>query len=203
MILCLKKFVLITAVNAFLLVRENCYFLVKSVLRFDNIEVVLCGGVLVIHSFISFTRSEVMLEFFNANLVNNSESLECGGLAVCFTELSLQIFEESTRANTHICDFHGLKPDSPALYHFCHLRFDGFTESLTILDDLIDCGVRDSVTDNSATHLLKGVVSVLVIAEILAYELVGFHWAIACSEDSPHDHRVDLKTLHFLSDLLG
>lgn len=40
-----------------------------------------------------------------------------------FAEPALEVFEELTGADFHICDFHGFKPDTPTSYNFVELSY--------------------------------------------------------------------------------
>lgn len=111
-------------------------------------------------------------------------------LSALLPELSLKISEQRPRGYLHILNFTSFKPDSPTMKDFLHFFFDSISEFTSVLEDIVEGQVCDSISDDGDNHLLKFVVALdsCLLFEIISESLVGSEWTLTFSMNAPDEH---------------
>lgn len=77
-----------------------------------------------------------------------------GVLSTFLSELCLEISEQRLGSNFDINDLTSFEPDTPTSDDFLHFLLDSISELRSILQDIIDGHVCDSVSDDRDGHVL-------------------------------------------------
>ena len=120
-----------------------------------------------------------------------------------FSEFCLEIREQGFRGNLHILDFASFEPNTPTGEDLLHFFFHTISELASILENIVESQVSNSVSDDRYCHIFKFVVCISwhLLFQIFTESLVGPEWSLVFSVDAPNEHACDSNTLHFRRNL--
>jgi len=178
----------------FSLLFSNLEFLLRS-------EKVLSGLSLLLDFLVLSFSGEIILCNLIVDLSLNFFSI----LSRLLSELCLKVSEKTPGGNFDIDNLASLEPDTPTSDDFLHLLFDSVSELGSVLQDIVDGHVSDSISDNGHSHIFKLSISDIrgFTHEIISKRFVASEWAILFSVNTPDEDTTDLDSLHLGGHLLS
>jgi hypothetical protein len=122
-----------------------------------------------------------------------------GFLSAGLPELGLEVGEERSGGDLDVLHFAGLEPNTPTRQDLLHLLFHTVSELASILKNIIESQVCNSISDDGYCHIFKFVVCIdwHLLFEIVTESFVASEWSLFFSVNAPDQHTSDSNTLHF------